>query len=213
MRPLRTSTDPLSITRPSPTKMRAFLIRKRVAALQLAPQHPVLHRLLAGAELVDAEGQERHHHAGDPQLRRAFQLLVFLPAEQPHRDEDREAERQQQRRRRLPVGRERLVLRDDALHAADQIRGRHELRDRLRPARQQRRRDRRAAQEHHRHVEQLHQHVALGHRVRDRGDDQADAAEGQRADGQEKQSATAGDPESACRRVRAPGRASAGSPG
>ena len=36
--------------------------------------------------------------------------------------------------------------------------------------------NRRAAQEHHRHVEDLDEDVAFGDRVRDRGDDEADGA-------------------------------------
>ena len=68
-----------------------------------------------------------------------LQLLVLLPAEQPHRDEIARPRVTISAPALLPVRGERLVLREDALHAADQIGRGHELRDGLRPARQHRR--------------------------------------------------------------------------
>ena len=161
--------------------------QKHVAALQLAPQHPVLHDLLARPELIHAERDERQEHGRHPQLCRRLQFFVLFPPEQPRRDEQRNRERDDERDCGLPVRGEGLVLGEDALHAADEVRRGQELRHHLPPVRQGGRGKRGAAQHEHRHVEHLHQHVALGRRVRHGRDDQTDAAERQRADRQEEQ--------------------------
>ena len=56
----------------------------------------------------------------------------------------------------------------------DQIAGRDELRHDLEPVRHERKRESRAAQEEHRHVNDLDEDVAFLRRIDDRGDDQTE---------------------------------------